>query len=81
MSQFSLESVRCLFSLLIINSHNVIPSSSGKVSPITRVVEGKDLVVSLYSMPELLPRLCDELKDMAIGIGSEHYSTHRLKFF
>jgi hypothetical protein len=62
--------MRCFFCLLVVDPYDIIPPGCGKKATIACIINSKDLIISLDSMPELLASLGDELKNVAIGIGS-----------
>lgn len=77
--QFSLQGMRGFLCFLVVDSHNAVSSCCCEVSSVRCVIEGKDLVVGLNPVPELLAGLGDELEEVAVGIGSQDDRPHGLQ--
>ncbi len=71
--------MRSFLCLLIIYSYNAVSTRSCKISPIWGIIQGKDLVVGLNSMPELFACLSYKLEDVSISISSQDDSSHRFQ--
>ena len=77
--QLPLQIMRSLFGLLIVDADKVIPARGREISPIMRIVQGKDLVVGFSSVPKLFTCFGQELEQMPVGICGQHHSPHRLQ--
>lgn len=68
----------CLFGLLVVDTDDIIPACSCKVSAIVGVVNRENLIIRLDSMPELFACLGEDLEDVPIRIGSQQDGPHGL---
>lgn len=76
--ELSFEIVAGLLGLLVVDTNDIIAACSCKISSVVCVVNRKDLIVRLNSMPQLFAGLGENLEDMAIGIGSQKNRSYRL---
>ena len=76
----ALEVVRGLFCFFVIYPYGAIQPCSGKVATIASIVESKNLIIGLNSMPDLFSGFGKELEEVAVGVGGQNDSSQRLKF-
>ena len=69
LSELSFEVVAGFLGLLIVDADNAIETSCGKIATIVGVIEGEDLIVGFYAVPELFACFGQELEEVTVGVG------------
>ena len=77
-AKLSLQIMGCLFSFLVVDPDDILQPCCGKVASIMGVIQGKDLIIWLNSMPDLFASLGKKLEEVPIGVGSHNHCSHRL---
>ena len=75
------EVVRGLFCFLVIYPYGIVKSRSGKVATIASIVQSKNLIIGLNSMPDLFSGFGEELEEVSVSVGGQDDGSQRLKFF